>query len=81
MVGVSKTDSGYAWTVVIIKLGCVPGKGVIELLMVEIKRLAAIELSIQTDFYRVCMPISGCTMDDLIEEILAELPDQAPEGQ
>ena len=28
----SKIDSGYVWTVVTIKLGCVPGKGIIELL-------------------------------------------------
>ena len=30
--GVTKNDSGYVWTAVTIKLGCVPGKGIIELL-------------------------------------------------
>lgn len=36
VVGVSKTDSGYAWTVAIIKLGCVLDKRVIGLLLLSL---------------------------------------------
>ena len=32
VVRVSKIDSGYVWTAVTIKLGCVPGKGIVGLL-------------------------------------------------
>ncbi|MEW8333867.1 MAG: hypothetical protein AB2692_23255 [Candidatus Thiodiazotropha sp.] len=41
----------------------------------------AIELFIYTSWYRLRKPIRGCTMDDLIEEILPEPSDPAPEGQ
>ena len=55
----SKIDYGYVWTAVTIKLGCVPGKGIIGLLWSSFNVWRPSKFSFRF-FYQLSTPICNC---------------------